>query len=362
MHLLKRTRPRWPSSLRLGHAALLLALALTAPPASAAEVKLPVPGYGTLVFDAPDGWGVEVGAHGFGPPYQVRFGVAGQPEGRVLIRATWLPDGKSPEAEAVHASIAKLAEQLRPHAQPDSLVLTTFPDQGGVVGSAVSLLQQQPGVAGHLRRTSATAIVDKLMLLLTALSGDDGGALGRQALAVLQSARHLPEGPPATPKPTPQARLHVKSADEMHELFVPASPLRLLLPKAVWRETPSNLSPNSLRYFLAGGSGPGAITISGWMEPAANFTSVPELATDVPDSAMFGDRQFGQAGAWSTFSYVLRAGPGEKAMQQTYLRAHRRLAGTWIELRLSVLNNESVAEQRARLIAALDQVQVIERR
>lgn len=361
MPLLNITRPRWPSSSSRGHAALLLAMALAAPLVPAAEVKLPVPGHGTLVFDAPDDWGVEVGAHGFGPPYQARFAVAGQPEGRVLLRVILLQDGKTPQREAVLESIGKLAEQLRPRAQPDSVVLTPFPDTAAVPGSAVSLVQLQPGPAGHLRRTAATAIVDKLMVQLIALAGEDGGALGRQALALLQTGRHLPEGPAATGRPTPAARLQVQSADDMHELFVPAGRLRLLLPKALWPATPSTVSSNSLRYFLASGPGRDTVTISGWMEPAANFTSVPELATEVPDGPMFSDRQFGQVGPWSTFSYVLTLGQGEKAMQQTYLRAHRRQVGTWIELRLSVLNAEPVAEQRARLAAALNQVQVAER-
>lgn len=333
--------------------AVLLGLCLgTGAAALAAEVRAPLPGHGTLVFDLPEGWQADVGNPAFGPTYAARFTRADRPQFRMSLSMAWFAEGKMPEREGLLKALRAEADRGAKIAVDGTIKLVEPAADGPQIGH-VSLDLQRPVVGAPKHRIVGFGFIDEVTLTLNGTWGDGDDELAGQTVAMLRTARHESAGPPAAGRVPAEGRLVVTPKEDFTELSVPASRVVLRVPTARWPAAPTFGPGNHPRYFLFGAKDR-TVTMSGWIETSARFSSLQDMAGDTPAAPQVRDKRFGQVGAWETMSYVHDL---DRLGQQTYLRAHRREAGTWVELRLSTLGTQPQEEALEALTAALQSIQ-----
>jgi hypothetical protein len=127
---------------------------------------------------------------------------------------------------------------------------------------------------------------------------------------------------------------------------------------------PDNAAPARPNYFQLTRRDPQLI-LSGWLEPASSYKGLQEFwqsESRLPAyaGALAPTRvEMLKTGPWDVVAFdVSLPVPG---FTSAHVRAERVQAGTWIDLHLSTTSARPPATLRAELLAALSQVEVVEK-
>jgi hypothetical protein len=337
-------------------ASLALGLAmLTA--ARAAEIRMPLRGHGTLVFDAPEGW-TATASRDLSRPPTIVFSPSDASRFQVLLTAGWPASGKPPNAsrDQLHRAAASRAEALKPQSVEGSVQVADF-DGVPVYGSYYTSTDRAPKPGEYTYLVQGMAALDELVMSFTVLSNDGHEAVERAALQMIKTVKHDPNGPPAAIV-WPSERVTVTPRGEVIELSVSASKLALQVPARVW--SPAPIPPAQPRYFDLRDADR-KLMLTGWFEPEDRFTSVKDVfESNHTDKGPMAAKQvrYASIGPWQTVSYDLTLG----STSFRHMHAHRVQAGSWIELHLSCSNGQASDEQDKLLTEAVRSVQVVDAR
>ncbi len=160
------------------------------------------------------------------------------------------------------------------------------------------------------------------------------------------------------------SKITVSKTKGGYELTVPLSQLIMSIPAGNLvqvTDTPG-YADNGPRYFFLEDKSQGLI-ISGWFEPEQRFPGLKQFwegetkawrEHNLPDPL---NVSFEKVGKWEVIAYENDL-PGTN---NTHLRAHLLLAGTWIDIHLSLTSKLPNKEGRAKLEALLKTLQVREK-
>ena len=127
---------------------------------------------------------------------------------------------------------------------------------------------------------------------------------------------------------------------------------------------PDSAEPSRPGYFKVARREPQLI-VSGWLEPGARYKGLKAFWESESKSPAFAGPlaptriELTQNGAWEVVAYDIVL-PG--GITSAHLRAERVQAGTWIDLHLSTTSAKPPATLRAELMAALGEVEVVEKK
>jgi hypothetical protein len=170
----------------------------------------------------------------------------------------------------------------------------------------------------------------------------------------------------ATGQKTPEnISIQITEQAEKYVLTVPVSRLLITIPKGGLKRTvsPVHGATDSPRYFIFEDTSRQLI-VSGWFESDDRFAGIKKYwaetiaarkKQDVPDAL---DVSFENVGSWKTILYDT-ASP---VNGRSNIEAHWVKHGTWIDLHLSLISNDSQAERRNRLRDVLKAIEVSEKK
>ncbi len=158
--------------------------------------------------------------------------------------------------------------------------------------------------------------------------------------------------------------IQVKDNQNSYILSVPVSRLVMSVPKGGLIQANPNVggSTEGPRYFYFEDSGQGLV-LSGWFEPQSAFQGMESFwATETSEWRRRGlpnpeNVQFKDIGGWNAISYRTSAA-GES---NSHLRAHYLMAGTWIDVHLSITSKTSEKNDSEYLEEYLRSISVVRR-
>jgi hypothetical protein len=314
------------------------------------------PGHGTVSVAVPTGWSVRTQ-----PTNKVGFYLIAEPQAGPVVSAQFsLIVSTSEQPLGVEQVKGRLEDMTRQFLDGsvekafDPKQLTLSRGSGWVVELTDASLVGKPAEAGNYKITrSALALLDDRVMLIATILFDDPSLpeVGR-AMSLLSSLRFergttdgqaasTPGGPFTFT--VPQSRVVVKVSDPS---------LR-----------PDDAASAGRSYFKLARRDPQLI-LSGWLEPASSYKGLKEFWQAESRSPAY-------AGALApTRVEMLRNGPWEVVAfdvpvpgggTSVHVRAERVQAGTWIDLHFSTTSARPPATLRAELLAALRQIQVVEK-
>jgi hypothetical protein len=161
---------------------------------------------------------------------------------------------------------------------------------------------------------------------------------------------------------TPEGEtLHVFELPEGYVLNVPVSTLAVTIPRKDLKNSTGKGSKLNPRYFLFQNERRPDISISGWIEPAKDFTSTKKILegdqiqweiNGLPNPT---DVEFKKIGNWDAVFYNLKL----LGNMHSSVRAHWIQENTWIDMHISSLTEGKTTRQcRATISKLLGQIQV----
>jgi hypothetical protein len=313
------------------------------------------PGHGTVRVNIPIGWGVRAQ-----PTKEGSFYLIAQPQKAPVVSAQFSLIVSTPEqplkVEQAKGWLENITRQFIDGSVEkvfDPKPLALWRGSGWVVQITDASLVGKAGEPGKYKvmRQAVAVLDDRVMLNATILFDDPSHPEVEKAMSLLSSLQFESGtgGATAAPSPSgpftftvPQSRVIVKVSD---------SSLR-----------PDDAAPVRPSYFMLSRTDP-QLTLSGWLEPASSYKGLKEFWQSESRSPAY-------AGATApTRIEMLKTGPWEVVAfdalvpggTSSHLRAERVLAGTWIDLHLSTSSARPPATLRAELLAALREIQVVEK-
>jgi len=147
------------------------------------------------------------------------------------------------------------------------------------------------------------------------------------------------------------------------ELGVPASALRLTIPKGGLAAVNPTGSQSNPRYFNFADLDRGWV-ISGWIEPASSFPGAEKFwvgeFTAMKKSGLMPKEPPApvEAGDWMALAYELSLPDSAGKVANSHIRAELVEHGTWVDLHISVTGDMPVAQARSEALALLKSIVV----
>jgi len=314
------------------------------------------PGYGTVSAAVPTGWSVRTQS-----TKKVEFYLMAEPQAGPVVNAQFsliiLPPEQPLKMEQVKSRLEEVTRQFLDRSVEktfDPKPLTLSHGSGWVVELTDASLLGKPAEPGNYKVTrSALALLDGQVMLVATILFDDPSlpevGTAMSLLSSLRFERGTTDGQASSPLGGP------------FTFTVPQSQVVVQVSDPSLR--PEDAASAGGNYFKLARSNPQLI-LSGWLEPASSYKGLKEFWQAESRSPAY-------AGALApTRVEMLRNGPWEVVAfdvpvpgggTSAHVRAERVQAGTWIDLHLSTTSTKSPAALRAELLAALRQVQVVEK-
>jgi hypothetical protein len=331
-------------------AAAFLLVASTS--ARAAIWELPLGPYGVFRLDVPSGWTA-------GP----RSGFSGRdiaitpPQGVPLILLITPTASKNIPDTLSEVDVRRVVTGLQNSAEEPVLEAMWFEGakSRGFYVSATDKTVTQPTAENFKYITQGALVTGRIRVVFTILTNLSSAPERDRAREIVRSAWHEPAPIPvdaAGPAPpggpftftVPESQVIVKVSDPS---------LR-----------PDDAARTGQRYFKLARRDP-LLILSGWLEPAYGYKGLKEFWQSESRSPAFAGAlapirvEMLQTGPWEVVAYDVPLPVPGGAMAN--VRAERVQAGTWIDLHLSTASTRPSATLRAELLAALRQVEVVEK-
>src|SRR5262245_16018821 len=344
----------WEPPMRLLATAFVLVVGLASVAVHAESFDWP--GYGTVSMAVPSGWGVRTQSNnkeGFYLIAEPKTGAAVSAQFSLIIS----PPEQPLRLEQVKGRLENMTRQFLDQSVEkafDPKPLTLSRGSGWVVELTDASLLGKPAEPGNYKVTrSALALLDdQVMLIATILFDDPSLAEVGMAMSLLSSLRFergtthgqaaSTSGGPFT-FTVPQSRVVVKVSDPSLRLDDAASA--------------------GGNYFKLARSEPQLI-LSGWLEPASSYKGLKEFWQAESRSPAYAGAlaptrvEMFWIGPWEVVAFDV---PIQGGGTSVHVRAERVQAGTWIDLHLSTTSMMPPAALRAELLAALRQIEVMEK-
>ncbi len=340
--------------MRLVATAFLLVAGLA--PASIHAEDFAWPGHGTVRVDVPTGWSVRAQ-----PANEVGFHLNAQPLAGPAVSAQFSlivsPSEHPLEVDQVKGRLEDMTRQFLDGSvekafDPKPLALPH--GSGWVVQLTDASLAGKPADPGNYKvMRSALALLDDRVMLIATIQFDDPSLpeVG-SAMSLLSSLRFEPGTTVGQASSTPGGPF---------TFTVPQSQVIVKVSDPSLR--PDESAPLGPSYFKLSRRDPQLI-LSGWLEPASRYKGLKEFWQSESRSPAYAGAgaptrvEMRRTGPWEVVAFdVPVPGGGTSA----HVRAERVQAGTWIDLHLSATSARPPATLRAQLLAALRQVEVVEK-
>src|SRR5215510_2292630 len=314
------------------------------------------PGYGTVSAAVPTGWSVHAQS-----TKNVEFYLIAEPQAGPVVNAQFsliiLPPEQPLKVEQVKSRLEDITRQFLDRSVEkvfDPKPLTLSRGSGWVVEFTDASLLGKPAEPGNYKVTrSALALLDDQVILIATILFDDPSlaevGMAMSLLSSLRFERGTTHGQAAATSAgpftftVPQSRVVVKVSDPSLRLDDTASA--------------------GGNYFKLARSKPQLI-LSGWLEPAASYKGLKEFWHAESRSPAYAGAlaptrvEMFWIGPWEVVAFDVPIPGGGTSV---HVRAERVQAGTWIDLHLSTTSMMPPAALRAELLAALRQIEVMEK-
>lgn len=329
---------------------------------------IPLPGYGEVQLEVPTSWQHEVSQSQDDGAPTVVFTSSSGPRFQLLISPSAIRGAGQPlpGPGEIRTRVGQLAKGLLPAAIEKEIRVEELKGRSAI-GYYYSLTDKAPEPDGFEYLTQGMVLIGDLLLTFTVLANDRSDEVKDQAIAALE--RGTFRGSPSRPSNGSQVgnddRILITESPNEYVLTVPASRLTMTMPNNGFalETNPHGGAADHPRYFHFQEPGE-RLSISGWFEPDHGYRGMREFwrsETNAWRKSRLPEPRhvsFEKIGKWDVVIYDVE----DPAGSNMHVRAHWIQAGTWIDLHLSIIGNQSNAEARPVLESLLRSIVVTEKR